>query len=103
MFIFGNLFIAAGQLFSWLATIYMVVIFLSAVVSWFPIDPYHPFTRFLRQVTEPVYDRVRRYLPRPVWNNAIGADFTPAVVFVLLWFLNGALFQSVIELGYRLK
>ncbi len=103
MFFIGNLFIAAGQLMAWAATVYMVIIFLSAVITWFRLDPYHPLVRFLRQVTDPVYDLARKYLPGPVWNNALGVDFTPALLFLVLWFLNLGVFQSVIELGYRLK
>ncbi len=88
---------------AWAATIYMVIIFLSAMITWFPLDSFHPFVRFLRQVTDPVYDLARKYLPAAVWNNALGVDFTPVIVFLLLWFLNLGVFQSVIELGYRLK
>jgi len=103
MFFIGNLFIAAGRLLTWAATVYMVIIILSAVITWFPLDPLHPLVRFLRQVTDPVYDLARRYLPEPVWNNALGVDFTPVLIFLVLWFVNLGLFQSVIELGYRLK
>jgi YggT family protein len=103
MFVVGNLLIAAGRLMAWAATVYMVIIFLSAAITWFQLDPYHPLVRFLRQVTDPVYDLVRKYLPELAWNNALGVDFTPVLLFLVLWFVNLGIFQSVIELGYRLK
>lgn len=103
MFIIGNLLFTVGRLAVWLTSLYMLVIFISVVISWFPLDPFHPFVRLLRQITEPVYDRARRYLPALVYNNAMGVDFTPAIIFLVLVLLNGAVFQSVIELGARMR
>jgi YggT family protein len=103
VFIFGNVLITAGRIALWVSSLYMLIIFISAVISWFPMDPFHPFVRFLRQVTEPVYDRARRYLPAVVYNNALGVDFTPVIIFLVLVLLNGAVFQSAIDLGYRMK
>ena len=99
----GNVFIRVGQLGSMLTGIYMVVIVAAAVISWVPVDPHHPAVRFLRQVTEPVYDRLRKYLPRVVWENQLNIDFTAAVILLGLWFLSGIVFDNLIDLGGRLK
>ncbi len=103
MFILGNLLMTVGRIASWMASVYMLLIFISAAISWFPIDPFHPLVRFLRQVTEPVYERIRRYLPALVYQNALGVDFTPVVIFLALILLNGVVFQSAIDLGYRMR
>ncbi len=96
MFVFGNLFISLGRLLQTVTDIYLVVVVV-------PVDPYNPFVRFLHRLTEPVFERLRRYLPRGVCDNALHVDFTPWVLLLLLWFLSGFLFQSFIDLGYRLR
>jgi len=103
LFVFGNLFISLGRLLQTVTDIYLVVVVVSVVLTWVPVDPYNPFVRFLHRLTEPVFERLRRYLPRGVCDNALHVDFTPWVLLLLLWFLSGFLFQSFIDLGYRLR
>ncbi len=103
MFVIGNVFIRVGQLGAILTGMYMLVIVAAALITWFPVDPHHPAVRFLRQVTEPVYDRLRKYLPRVVWENQLNMDFTPVVVLLGLWFLSGIVFDNLVDLGVRLK
>ncbi len=50
-----------------------------ALVSWFPISPYHPIVTFLNQITEPFLAPLRRFLPM-----AGGVDLSPLVAIILL-------------------
>jgi len=63
-----------------IANLYVLIIVLRAISSFFPIAPGSPFApvvRFLYQATEPVFQPVRRVLP------TLGAfDFTPLVVLL---------------------
>jgi YggT family protein len=57
----------------------MLVIFLRALVSWFPVNPGSRLIALLYQITEPILAPLRRIIPR------IGAiDITPAVAIILL-------------------
>ena len=61
---------------TWLA----FLIFIRAILSWFPIDPSGPIVRGVFSVTEPVLEPLRRVLPR------IGMiDLAPMVAMILLF------------------
>jgi YggT family protein len=50
-----------------------------ALLSWFPISPYHPLVTILNQITEPILAPIRRYIP-----TTIGIDISPLVAIILL-------------------
>ena len=70
-----------------LIRIYEVVLIARILMSWMRPDPNHPVVRWLRAVTDPVIEPVRRLLPRNSW----GIDFSPIIVFVLLDILKRVL------------
>lgn len=49
------------------------------LISWVNPDPYHPAVQFLYQITEPILQPIRKYMPR---TGMI--DFSPLVAIVLL-------------------
>ena len=101
MIIIGNLLVTTGSLLKSVAGLYMLIVIASAVITWFPVDPWHPAVKTLRRLTDPVYERIRRYLPSALQDT--GVDFTPFIVILALWFLNGAIFQSLIDVGMRMR
>ena len=50
-----------------------------ALISWFPISPYHPAVTLLRDITEPFIAPVRRFLPA-----TSGLDLAPLATLILL-------------------
>ncbi|MBE3598102.1 MAG: YggT family protein [Limnochordaceae bacterium] len=68
-----------GLLVYRLLALYSWILLARVLVSWLPVDPYHPAVRFLRDVTEPVLAPIRRVLP-PV----PGIDYSPIVAFLLI-------------------
>jgi YggT family protein len=50
-----------------------------ALISWFPISPYHPVVTLLNQITEPFLAPLRRLLP-----SAGGMDLSPLVAIILI-------------------
>jgi uncharacterized protein YggT (Ycf19 family) len=52
-------------------------------------------------LTEPVYEKIRRYLPGALWNT--GIDFTPVIILLALYFLSTAVFQSLIDVGVSIR
>ena len=84
------------QLASTLLTLYMWVVIVSALLSWVNPDPYNPIVRFLRNATEPVYWRIRRWLPFVVVG---GFDLSPILVIFAVQVLSALLDRLVIDMA----
>lgn len=69
--------------FNLLFTILSFAVIARALVSWFPVDPYHPAVIFLDQITEPFLAPIRRVIP-PLGMM----DITPIVALLLIQFLQ---------------
>lgn len=66
------------------AWLYILVIFATIVISWFPMEPgsgLETVSVTLRRATEPVLGPVRRALP-PVRLGAAALDLSPIVVLI---------------------
>ena len=64
-----------------LVSLYRWIIIIRVVISWINPDPYNPIVQFLRSITDPALDGLRRYVPRFLWST--GLDFTPLLLIVL--------------------
>src|SRR5262245_31903069 len=91
----GYLFISLAKIIDLLVSIYTFIIAGAVIISWVNADPYNPIVRFLRQMTEPIFWRVRKLLPSFFFRLPI--DFTPVIVLILLIviqnFVVGLLFE----------
>ena len=65
-----------------LVNMYMWVVIIRVFISWINPDPYNPIVQFLRAVTDPAIETVRRFVPNFLWST--GLDFTPLILIVLL-------------------
>ena len=65
-----------------LVSLYRWIIIIRVVITWINPDPYNPIVQFLRSITDPALDGLRRYVPRFLWST--GLDFTPLLLIVLL-------------------
>ena len=77
----------------WLIRIYVWLLLVRVVMSWFPISPNGPaetVAGFLYMVTDPVLVPLRRILP-PVRMGAMALDLSPIVAFFGLSVLRGIL------------
>ena len=61
---------------------YMYVVLIRVVISWINPDPHNPIVQFLRGVTDPAIDAVRRIVPSFLWST--GLDFTPLILILFL-------------------
>jgi len=84
------------QLVSMLLTVYMWAVIISALLSWVNPDPYNPIVRFLRNATEPVFERVRQWMPFVVLG---GFDLSPIVVIAAVQILSALLDRLVIDMA----
>ena len=89
MFDTGNFLGGVIKIISSLVNIYMWVVIIRVLISWINPDPYNPIVQFLRSVTDPAIEGLRRMLPRFLWSS--GLDFTPLVLILLLQIVMTAL------------
>jgi YggT family protein len=82
LFDYGGFAIGIAGILRRLLEIYMWIIIIRVLISWINPDPLNPIVRFLRSVTDPVIDGLRRVLPRFFWST--GLDFTPLILIILI-------------------
>lgn len=98
MFVVGNFLSAIATVLNTVLSIYMWVIIGSAILSWVNPDPYNPIVRFIRNITEPVLNEIRKRLP----VSYGGIDFSPIVVLLVIMFLQQFLVNSLYTAGQRM-
>ena len=98
MFMFGNFIKAIADLLNFVLSAYIWIIIARAVISWVNADPYNPVVRFLHQVTDPLLNRIRRFLP------AMGGfDLSPMVLIFAIIFLQSFLVPTLRQLAAGLQ
>lgn len=65
-----------------LLNIYMWIVIIRVLISWINPDPYNPIVQFLRGITDPPLEAIRRFVPRFLWST--GLDFTPLLLILLI-------------------
>jgi YggT family protein len=70
-----------------IAQAYQLAIIAAALISWLRIDPNNQLVAFINRITQPVFDRIREYVP-PV----SGFDWSPVVAFILVAVIKRLLF-----------
>ncbi len=70
-----------------LIDVYCFIIFVSAILTWFPIDRDNDVVRFIDNLASIVLDPIRRFIYyRLNWNFPI--DFSPIIAILGLQFLK---------------
>ena len=64
--------------------LYKWVIIISALLTWVRPDPYNPIVQMLYRLTEPVYAKMRQYIP----TTFGGMDLAPLILIFALIFLE---------------
>jgi len=98
MFVLGNLLITIGKLLNFAIGVYIWLIIIRALLSWFNPDPFNKFVQLLHDITEPVLRPVRRLLP-----VNLGIDISPIIIIILLYFTQSFIARTIIDLGVRLR
>lgn len=76
-------------IFSHLVSIYKWIVVVRVLISWINPDPYNPIVQFLRGITDPALDGMRRFVPNFLWST--GLDFTPLILIIGLQMVEMAL------------
>ena len=97
MFIFGHLLETLAKLLHIIFQVAIILFIVRAVMSWFQPDSRQPLVAFIYQITDPILQRIRRFIP------SIGAmDISPLIAILICWFLDSFLVPSLADLGYQL-
>jgi len=99
MFIFGYFIEALAKIIHYGLNIYLMIVFVSAMLSWVRPDPYNPIVRFVNQATEPLLYQIRKRLPI-IYG---GIDFSPIIIIFAIVFLDTFLVQSLFRLSLLFK
>ena len=99
MFVFANILEAIIYVVDTVLTIYSFVVIVACLISWVNPDPYNPIVRILRNLTEPVLWRIRKYLP---FTYVSGLDLSPLVLLLAIQLVRMIVVKSLMQALYLL-
>ena len=97
---FANLVLIIAKLLDLGIDLYVIVIIIRAILSWFNPNPYSPGMMFLTKITDPVLERIRRFLPL---GSGVGLDLSPIIAIFGLLFIKYFLVSSLYDISAGLK
>ena len=100
MIVLSNALQAVAVVISGLLSLYFWIVIIATVLTWVRPDPYNPIVRVLRQLTEPVFYRVRKWLP---FTYTSGLDFSPVVVLLAIELFNRIVIKSILEYSSTMR
>lgn len=95
----GNLIFAIAKILDLGINLYIIIIIIRTVLSWFNPNPHSPGMMFLIKITEPVLYRIRRFLPL----SGVGLDLSPIIAILGLMFVRYFLVSSLYDLSFTLR
>ena len=100
MIILANTMSAVAMILGSLLSLYFWIVIIAAVLTWVRPDPYNPIVRTLRALTEPVFYRVRKWLP---FTYTTGMDFSPVVVLLSIELFNRIVVASLAQYALAIQ
>jgi YggT family protein len=97
MFVLRDLVVAIAQgIDIFLSFIYWLIL-IRALISWVSPDPYNPIVQFLYRTTDPLLDRIRRFLP------PLPIDISPIIAFIIIYILKNFIIRVLMDIAYTMK
>jgi YggT family protein len=90
MYVLGYPLLSAVTILDALLLIYTFIIIAHAILSWINPDPRNPLVRILANLTEPLAERIRPYIPL-----VGGLDLTPLVLVVAIFFIRSGILPII--------
>ena len=100
MIVLANTMSAVAMILGSLLNLYFWIVIIAAVLTWVRPDPYNPIVRTLRALTEPVFYRVRKWLP---FTYTTGMDFSPVVVVLSIELFNRIVVASLAQYALAIQ
>jgi len=94
----SNFLLAIAKLLNFALSAYIWVVIGRAVISWVNADPYNPIVQFLVRATEPLLERIRRFLP-----IMGGLDLSPMILILAVVFLQSFLVPTLQQLAMTIR
>lgn len=95
MFFLINLLEAVIYVVDTLLSVYSWVVIAVCLISFVNPDPYNPIVRILRNLTEPLLWRIRKWLP---FVYVSGLDFSPIALLLGIQLVKMVLIKSLYQL-----
>jgi YggT family protein len=99
MFAIGNVILGIARVLGVVLNIYMWVIIIRALLSWVNPDPYNTIVQFLTRITEPVLRPLRKLVPA----YRLGIDLSPLIAILIIYFLEIAVVDTLVRIGYSMR
>lgn len=99
MFILANLINAIATILNYLVNIYSIVIIARAIISWIDINPYNPIVYFIKKISDPFLNWIRKLIP----TAALGIDLSPLIAFLIIIFIEKFLVETMFDIAKNLK
>lgn len=99
MILLANLLNGIAVVLDMLLSFFILIVVVRALLSWVNPDPYNPLVRFLTGATDPLLDRIRKFMPR----ISIGMDFSPIILLAILFFIRVFVVQTLFEYAAQIK
>lgn len=100
MFILAEFLKATATVLSIALNLYMWIVIIRALLSWVNPDPYNPIVQFLHTMTDPVMNRVRKWIGM---GGGMGIDFSPIIILLAIVFLQEFLVTSIRMLALQMQ
>ncbi len=94
MFVIGNILLGIAKVLDVVLSLYFWIIIIAVLLTWVRPDPYNNIVRFFYAITEPVFYRVRKWLPFTLIN---GLDLSPIVVLIVIQLLQTVVVRSLFQ------
>lgn len=98
MYALGYPLFSAVTVLDYLLLIYTFIVIAVVILSWTNPDPLNPIVRILRNLTEPVFDRVRPYVPLMG-----GLDLTPVVIIIAIFFFRTGILRVLSRFAWEIS
>lgn len=94
MLLLSNTLGAIASILNMLLNLYFWIVVAAALITWVSPSPANPIVRTLRMLTEPVFNKVRRWMP---FTYTYGLDFSPVVVLIAIELVNRIVVRTMAE------
>jgi YggT family protein len=98
MYALGYPLFSAVTVLDYLLLIYTFIILAVIILSWTNPYPLNPLVRILRNLTEPVFDKIKPYVPL-----VSGFDLTPVVIIVAIFFIRTGVLRVISRFAWEIS
>lgn len=94
MILMSNMIYGIAMVLKAILNLYFWVVIISTLLTWVRPDPYNPIVRTLNALTEPVFYRVRKWLP---FTYMSGVDLSPVVVLLAIQLMEYVVIRTLMQ------